>query len=97
MFPRMYHGSFPLLGGGEFLALILSGICFLAIVIGVVALVVWLVRSGSRNKQGASAPLPPAPVEPSAREILQTRYARGEITREQYQEMLADLNQPPSP
>jgi len=97
MFPRMYHGSFPVLGGGELIVLLLSMVCFLAIVIGFVVLVVWLVRRGSANKQDASAPLPPSPSEPSAREILQTRYARGEITREQYQEMLADLNQTPSP
>jgi putative membrane protein len=96
MFPRMFHGFYPGLGGGEWIALILSMVCFLAIVIGFVVLVVWLVRSGSHNKQGASAPLPPSASGPSAREILQTRYARGEITREQYQEMLADINQPPS-
>ena len=29
---------------------------------------------------------------PSAKEILQTRYASGEITREQYLEMLADIS-----
>jgi uncharacterized membrane protein len=30
--------------------------------------------------------------EMSPKEILQARYARGEITREQYQQMLADLS-----
>ena len=28
----------------------------------------------------------------NAREILQVRYARGEITREEYQQMLSDLS-----
>ena len=97
MFPRMYHGSFPVLGGGELIVLLLSMVCFLAIAIGFVVLVVWLVRRSGSGGRTASAPLPPSPIEPSAREILQTRYARGEITREQYQEMLADLNQTPSP
>jgi hypothetical protein len=32
------------------------------------------------------------PGQPSAKEILQARYARSEITREQYQQMLGDLN-----
>jgi uncharacterized membrane protein len=35
--------------------------------------------------------MPPAQSQPSAKEILQARYARGELTREQYKEILADL------
>jgi len=54
----------------------------LAILIGVVVLIVWAVkRFTSNNASGTQTP----------REILQTRYARGEITREQYQQMLQDL------
>ena len=96
MFPRMYHGFFPGVGPGELMIMILSMVCFLAVIIGVVGLVVWLVRRSGSSGPAASGPLPPTPVQPSARDILQTRYARGEITRGQYQEMLADLNQTPS-
>jgi len=56
----------------------------LAILIGIVALIVWAFNrfsSGSRQSTGNQSP----------REILQARYARGEITREQYQQMLTDL------
>lgn len=59
----------------------------LVIIIGVVVLVVWAVRrftngtSGWNQLSGSQSP----------REILQARYARGEITREQYQQMLSDL------
>lgn len=96
MFPRMYHGFFPGLGGGEWLIMILCMAFIIAIIIGSVLLITWLVRRSSSNVGGASSSLTPAaPPAPSAREILQTRYARGEITREQYQEMLADLNQTP--
>lgn len=56
-----------------------------------VVLAVLLIRSlfksnGSPNNSTAERPL-------SAREILEHRYARGEINQEQYQSMLRDLLQ----
>ena len=75
-------GGFGLFGG-------LIGLIFnLLIIVGIVVLVVWAVKrfsGGSLNSNqifGSQSP----------REILQARYARGEITREQYQQMLQDLN-----
>jgi putative membrane protein len=66
----------------------LIGLLFnLVIVIGIVVLIVWAVKrfsSGSINNQTSGTQSP--------REILQARYARGEITREQYQQMLQDLS-----
>ncbi len=57
---------------------------------GLIWLVVWAVRRmtsasgpGFSGLGGGSS---------AAREILQARYARGEITREEYQQMLDDLN-----
>ncbi len=38
-----------------------------------------------------SAQQPPRPQEPSALDILKARYARGEVSREQYQDMRRDL------
>ncbi len=63
----------------------LIGLLFNALIIaGVVVLVVWAVRRFSiPGNHLASGQTP--------REIVQTRYARGEITREQYQQMLDDL------
>lgn len=55
------------------------------IIVGVVVLVVWAVR---RFSNGTNLPAS----RETPREILQARYARGEITREQYQEMLKDLS-----
>ena len=67
----------------------LIGLLFnLMIIIGVVLLVVWAVRrftDGTTNVKQLSG-------SQSPREILQARYARGEITREQYQQMLTDLS-----
>ena len=57
---------------------------------GLIALAIWLVRSLFTNnwrfpstKQGQVQ---------SSSDILDLRYARGEITREQYQQMLTDLS-----
>jgi putative membrane protein len=70
-------GGLGLLGG-------LIGLIFnLAILIGIVLLIVWAVKRFNTGNPSSSSQMP--------REILQARYARGEITREQYQQMLSDL------
>ncbi|MBC8506280.1 MAG: SHOCT domain-containing protein [Chloroflexi bacterium] len=50
----------------------------------------WLVKSlfigGQVNQNG-----PVAPQQASAREILDRRYARGEINREEYEQIKADI------
>jgi putative membrane protein len=56
----------------------------LAIIIGIVILVVWAVKRFTSGSVSSSSQTP--------REILQARYARGEITRDQYQQILQDLN-----
>ena len=67
----------------------LIGLLFnLLIIIGVVLLVVWAVRRFTSGTTNGSQSLG----NQSPREILQARYARGEITREQYQQMLSDLS-----
>ena len=64
----------------------LFGMIFsLVVIVGIVVLVVWAVnRMTARGNYSAGGQSP--------REILQARYARGEITREQYQEILKDLS-----
>ena len=64
----------------------LIGLIFnVAIILGIVWLVVWAVRRFTigtpAGSSGSQAP----------RDILQVRYARGEITRDQYREMLKEL------
>lgn len=53
---------------------------------------VWLVKTifaaGQGNQSG-----PASPGRPSAREILDQRYARGEIAREQYELMKKDVTE----
>jgi putative membrane protein len=53
-----------------------------ALPIGLVGLVLWAVRRTSSGRAGGPR---------TAKEVLQMRYARGEITREQYQQMEKDL------
>jgi len=60
----------------------------LAIIVGIVILVVWAVKrftGGHVNGNQISG-------NQSPREILQARYARGEINRDQYQQILQDLS-----
>ena len=81
-----YFGRCGLGGFGMFLGPILS----IGLLIGLVFLVVWAVRRMSQT--------PPNPVStnlanPSAKDIAQTRYAKGEISREEYQQILSDLGQ----
>jgi uncharacterized membrane protein len=60
-------------------------------IIGILWLVVWAVRRITRVG-GRNVTLNQSPDQQSPIEILHLRYARGEITREQYKEMLKDLN-----
>jgi putative membrane protein len=77
------YGSFGWIG-------MLVGLLFtLAVLIGFIWLVVWLIRRASRPSTSAMGSTSHGGM--SAKEILQQRYAKGEITREQYKEMLADI------
>ena len=61
---------------------------FWALIIGgVVLLVLWLVRQARPPTVG------PGPSGPRPLDILKERYARGEITREQYEEMRRNLEE----
>ncbi len=73
--------GFGMMGGFGLIGLLFN----LLILVGVVALVVWAVKRFSDGTSNASG-------HESARDIAQARYARGEITREQYQQMLNDLS-----
>lgn len=60
------------------------GMLSTVLVIGGIGAVVWWAF-------GRAASAPPPSGQPGARDILDARYARGEITREQYQQMRRDL------
>jgi uncharacterized membrane protein len=60
--------------------------------LGIAAAIVFAVRQSSKqNRTAGGEEAPPDEKELSPREILQIRYVCGEITRDQYYEMMADL------
>ena len=78
-------GSFGLMGG-------LIGLLFnIAILVGIVLLVVWTVQKFSHSTSSSASLTSPQQVL-SAREILDIRYARGELTRDEYQTKLGDIS-----
>ncbi len=77
-------GSFGALG------LILNLVITVGLIVGLVLLAIWLVRRFS-NREGLGSLRTFASNNSSPSELLQARYTKGEITREQYQQMKTDL------
>ena len=82
-------GSFGNMG---WIGWIINIVLIVGVLIGVVLLVIWAVRRITTNQSGAylSSGHSSSGMT-NAREILQTRYARGEISREEYQQMLENI------
>jgi putative membrane protein len=78
----MMHGWPGMIGFGWF-GMMFGFVFFIAAVVGIVFLIVWLVkRFGNTNTDKTST-------RPA--EILKERYAKGELTKEQYDTMKKDL------
>lgn len=77
-------------GYGNFgwIGMILHLVFSICVIVGFVILVVWAVRRLSGNS--VHSQLPDLTVQ-SAKDIAQTRYAKGEISREEYQQILSDI------
>ena len=83
----MMHGfGFSNFGVYGWIGMILSLVITIVVVGGIIWLVARVARRGFPNQL-----VNPSASNDSPREILQTRYVRGEINREQYQQMLEDL------
>jgi putative membrane protein len=80
----MYHGWGSGLGG--FAAMGFGFLFWLLIIGGIVALVIWAVRTSSGRSHGTAGH------EPDALEIARRRYARGEISKEQFEQLKRDLS-----
>jgi putative membrane protein len=68
-------------GWGWFGGVVMALLC-LAVIIGLVALIRWLWKAGSRGTAGS---------DPSLLEILKRRYAQGEISRDEFEQKKKDL------
>lgn len=64
----------------------------LVIIVGVILLIVWVVRRFTADESALTSRQNSGDAQISPREILDIRYARGEIDRDLYQQMLSDLN-----
>lgn len=79
-------GTWGFLGNFEvwsWVGLVLDLVLWVGLIAGLTLLVVWAIR----RARVSAATAPSASGQPTAKEILQARYARGEITREQYELM----------
>jgi len=79
-----YYGH----GGMGWIGMIFGLLITIALIVGFVVLVVWAVRRLSGNSAHSA---PQMGSSQSARDIAQIRYAKGEISREEYQNILSDL------
>ncbi len=94
-FDRGYGYGYDMMGGGW-----LGGLVMLffggLVVAGIVLLVIWAVRSASGHPSGhhtaGGSTRPPSAIgHDEAVSIAKRRYATGEITKEQYDEMMRTL------
>ncbi len=91
----MMHGWGFYGGGLGWVGMILGGLFTLIVIVLLILFIVWIIRRMSGHRMGGNYWMqggPGGPGGPSAKDILQMRYAKGEITQEQYQQMLAELN-----
>ncbi len=79
---------FNFFGPLSWIGLVVNAIIVIALIVALIVLIVWAIRGLRRGPTSAVTATPSAV---SAKDVAQMRYARGEITREQYQQILADL------
>jgi len=81
--PNMMGGFYG--GGMGWIGMILGFIFFMLIIIGIIFRIIWAVKRSTHSeiedKTGNKA-----------LEVLKERYAKGEITKEQYESMKKDLS-----
>jgi putative membrane protein len=73
--------------GWGWIGLIVYLVLWVGLVAGLALVVIWALR----RARVPAAPIPHDSGQPTAKEILQAQYARGEITREEYEQMRHDL------
>lgn len=83
-----FNSGYGMGGGG--LALLLMLVFWLVLVAGVVLLVVWAVRS-TRHHGAPGAPVAHVPGHDEAVAIARRRLASGEITKDQFEEIMTTL------
>lgn len=82
----IHHIGYSSFGYG---GMIIGSLLFIAFIVGIIALIVWVVKSASKGNTSSSSVSSTASQSPQ--EIAKIRYAKGELTREEYQALLDDL------
>ena len=72
-----------MMDGGMGIWMLLNAVFWVLVIGGIILLVVWTVQKTTGGRAGRS--------QESALEILKKRYARGEITKEEYEEKKRDM------
>jgi len=78
-------------GGLGWIGWIINIVLTIGLLIALVWLVIWAVRRITNNQGGLMVSSVQSGGPTNYLEILQTRYARGEISREEYQRMREDI------
>ncbi len=87
----MWNGGMSSFG---WLWMLFGALFMVALLVLVVVAVVWLTRGLGGSDQARATPSPDRAATGSARDALDLRYARGEISRDEYQQARRDLDTP---
>lgn len=77
--------------GAGLIGMAIMMIFWLAIVVGIVLLVVWLVRQSGQTGHTGGTGAGPGALPETPLDILKARYARGEIDKAEFEEKKKDL------
>ena len=92
MMGRGFGNGFNMMGGYGWFGGLLILLFGALIIAGIVLLVVWLVKASGSHSPGSGASQPPgAAGHDEAIAIAKRRFASGEITKEQYDEIIRTL------
>ncbi len=73
-------------GNNGWIGLIINLVLSIGLIIGIVFFVIWIVKEVNNNNRGSQNK-----ETSSAMEIVKVRYAKGEISRDEYLNLLTDL------
>lgn len=92
MMGRGFSYGYDMMGGAGWLGVLLMLLFWALIIAGIVVLILWILRSsrGHGTHSGASQP-PGAVGHDEAAAIARRRFASGEITKDQYDEIMRSL------
>lgn len=95
MYGRGLDWGYGMMGGGGWLGAVLMLVFGLLVIAGIVLLVIWAVRTShiAQSGTGAGPQAPASSKHDDALAICRRRFASGEITKEQFDEMRCALEE----